>query len=60
MEYSKKCAHDKVVVAMNADKDKYLNYETNANGDLIKDECMLCYESKELIFFRSTEKIQVF
>ena len=35
MNYLKKvCAHDKVIVALNADNDKYLNYEISINEDL--------------------------
>ena len=34
MKYSKmECAYNKVIVASNADKDKYLNYETCNNGN---------------------------
>ena len=36
MKHSNKvCAHDKVIVALNADKDKYLNYEKSTSGDNI-------------------------
>jgi len=36
MKYSNKTRiHDKVVVAMNANKEKYLSYKSSTNGDLI-------------------------
>ena len=33
--FNKVCAHCKVLIALNADKDKYLKYETSARGDTI-------------------------
>ena len=36
MKYFKKvCVHDRAIVALNADKDEYLNYETSTSGDFI-------------------------
>ena len=47
MKYFKKaCVHDKFIVALNALKDKYLNYETSTNGDLIGKVCLRCHDSK--------------
>ena len=49
MKYSKKvCAHDRITVMLNADKEKYLNYETSINGDLIGNVCVRGHASKEL------------
>ena len=52
MNYSKKvCAHDKVIVALNADKEIYLNYGTSSSGDLIGNVCLRCHDSEELNSF---------
>jgi len=52
MKYSKKvCKHDKVVVTLNADKDKYLNYETSTNGNTIGNVCVCYHDSERLYFF---------
>ena len=37
MKYSKKmCAHDKAIVALNADNKKYLSYEKSINATLFE------------------------
>jgi len=52
MNYSTKvCAHEKIIVVLNADKEKYLNYETSASGDLIGNVCIRCHDSEELNSF---------
>ena len=52
MNYSTKvCAHDKIIVVLNADKEKYLNYETSASGNTIGNVCMRCHDSEKLDFF---------
>ena len=52
MNYSKKvCTHDKIIVALNADKDRYLNQERNINGDFIGNVCVRCHDSEKLNFF---------
>ena len=33
--FNKVCSHDNVIVALNADKEKYLNYETSTSGSTI-------------------------
>ena len=33
--FNRSCVHDKVIVALNADNDKYLKYGTGNNGDLV-------------------------
>ena len=61
MKYSQKTyVHDKVIVAMNIDKKKYLNYETSANGNLIGNACVRCHDSKELNFFRVPRKLKCY
>ena len=36
MKHSKKvCEHDRVIVALNVDNEKYLNYETGINEVLV-------------------------
>ena len=42
---------DKSIVALNTDKDKYLNYETSNNGDLIGSVHVHCHKSEELNSF---------
>jgi hypothetical protein len=52
MKYSKKvCAHDKIIVAMNAEKKKYLKYKISINGDSIGNICVRCHDSEELHSF---------
>jgi exonuclease I len=36
---------------LNTDKDRYLNYETSINGDLIGNVCVRCHDSEKLYFF---------
>ena len=51
-KYSKKvCAHDKVIVELKVDKDKYLNYETTTNYNTIGNVCVRCQDSKRLYSF---------
>ena len=42
------CAHDKVIVALNADKDQYLNYIIIISGDNIGKVCVRCHDSERL------------
>jgi len=52
MKCSKKvCAHEKVIVVLNADKDKYSNYETSISGDTTGNLCVYCHDSEKLNFF---------
>ena len=49
MKYSKKvCAHDKVIVVLNANKDKYFNYETSINGYLFENVSIHCHDIERL------------
>ena len=58
MRYSKKIfAHDRVVIAINADKDKYLNYETSTSGNTIGNVYVYCQESKRLDSFGVLKKL---
>ena len=52
-------ALDKVIVALNVRKEKYLNYETSINGDLIGNKSAHCRDSKELNYFGVLKKIQI-
>ena len=57
MKYSKKvCIHDKVTVALNADKDRYYKTETNTNGYHIGNVCVCCHDSEGLNSFRAPTK----
>ena len=59
MKYSKKvCAHDKVIVVLNADKDKYLNYETSSSVNTIGNVCVHFHGSKRSNLFVIFKKIQ--
>ena len=49
--FKKACSNDSVIVALNADMEKYLNYETSTRGSTIGNVCMRCHNSKELNFF---------
>ena len=60
MKYSKNvCAHKKVIVVLNADKDKYLNYETSTNGDLIGNVCISFHDSERLNSFGVLKKFNI-
>ena len=59
--YPKKTSvHDKVVVAMNTDKEKYLNDKASANRDLIGNVHVRCHDSKELSFFGIPRKLKCY
>jgi hypothetical protein len=49
--FKKICVRDGVIVTLNADKDKYLNYDTNTNGDIIMNVCEHCHDCERLNFF---------
>ena len=49
-------AHNKVIVAMNADIDKYSNYETSNNGEFIWCVCVVCHDSGILNPFGTSKK----
>ena len=48
---NKACPHNKVIVALNTSREKYLNYETSFNDDLIGNVCVRCHDTKELNSF---------
>jgi len=54
--FKKVCSHDSVIVALNADKEKYLNYEISTGGSTIGYVCVRCHDSKELNFFGVPKK----
>ena len=45
---------------MNAEKEKYLTYETSTNDDLIENICVSFHDSKELNFFRAARKFKCY
>jgi hypothetical protein len=49
--FNRVCSHNKVIVALNADKEKYLNYETSTSGSTIENVCVRCHDSESLDFF---------
>ena len=52
MIYSMKlCAYEKAIIALNTDKDKYLNYKTSTNGNTIGNVCVCYHDSERLYFF---------
>ena len=61
MKYSKKMfAHDKVIVELNAEKDKYLNYKTSSNGDTFGKVCEYCHDNKELSSFGISKRFNIY
>ena len=61
MKYSKKaCVHDRVVVALNAEVEKYLNYETSASGSKNGYVWVHCHDSRELNFFGVARKFNYY
>ena len=46
----KVCTHDKVIFALSADKDKYLNYETPTSANSIGNVCERFHDSEIRIF----------
>jgi len=53
------CVNDRVIVTLNADKDKYLNYKTSTNGDTIGHASERCHDSERLNFFRLPKKFKI-
>ena len=52
MKYLRKvCVHDKVIAALNAEKEKYLNYEISISGVVNGNVCVRCHESEGLNSF---------
>jgi len=57
MKYSKKvCVQDKVIVALNAQQEKYLNYQTSTIGNTIGNVCLRFRESDKLYSFGLPKK----
>ena len=54
--FNKVCSHVNVIVALNADKEKYLNYETSTSGSTIGNVCARCHDTMELNFFGVPKK----
>ena len=47
MKYFKKvCAHDKVIIELSTDKEKYLNHETSTSCNTIGNVCVHCQDSE--------------
>jgi len=49
--FKKLCIHNRVIVAFDAHKDEYLNYETCSIGDLMGNVCVRSHDSERLNFF---------
>ena len=47
-QFKKVCADDKLIVALNADKEKYLNYEETTSDNTIGNVCMHFHETDQL------------
>ena len=43
--FEKACAYNKVILALNAGKEKYLNYETSVTAYLIGNVCVRCHDN---------------
>jgi hypothetical protein len=60
MKYSKIVyAHDKVIVALNARKEKYLNYETSTSGNTIGNVCVSCHDKEIFDYFGQAIKFNI-
>ena len=60
MIFSKKaCSHDRVIVALKAEIDEYLHYETSGSGDTIGNICVLCHDGESSNFFGIQKKINI-
>ena len=53
--FEKVLVYDKAIVAVNADIEKYLNFETCMNGDLIGNVSMRYHNSKQLTSIGDSE-----
>ena len=61
MKYFKKtCVHDKAILAMNAEEEKYLNYEPSSTRDLIGNACVCGYDSKQFNFLGVPRKFKCY
>ena len=48
-KYLKKvCAHGRMIILLNADKEKYFDYEKSTNCDTIRNVCENCQDSETL------------
>ena len=54
------CIHDSVILALNADKYNYLNYEASTSDDTIRNVCVHCHDSKRLYFFGVSKKFNTY
>ena len=45
------CTRNKIIVALNADKENYLNYETSTSGNTIGNVCTCFHDGESLDFF---------
>ena len=53
-------ANNKVIVEFNADKEKYLNYVTSANGDLTGHLCVCCHDIEALNLFGAPKRFKIY
>ena len=57
--FKKVCVLDRFIAALNAGKDKYLNYETGTSGNIIGNVRVVCHNSERLDSFRVPNKFNV-
>ena len=57
--FKKVFSHDRIIAALNTDKDKYMNYKTSTNDDTIGNACEDCHDSDRLNFFGLPKKFNV-
>ena len=53
--FKKVCKYDNVIVELNADKYKYLNYETSSCGNTSLIVCIHCHDGERLNFFKVSQ-----
>jgi hypothetical protein len=52
--------HDKVSVALNDDKDKYLNFETSTSSNTVRNVCVRCHDSQKLNSFGVSKEFKCY
>ena len=45
------CIHDRAIVALNTENDKYLSYKTSTSGETTGNLCKRCQDSERLNLF---------
>ena len=57
--FRKICAHGRGIIALDAYKDKYLNYKTSTSGDPMENVCVHFHDNERLNFFGISNKFNI-